>query len=169
MKPTSDQVIRSYADRMKDYHGLHFAMAWLQASLATCPRKSVGCVIVDIYGSVLSTGYNGAPYNISSCLDRPEGCILEGGHCVSAVHAEIRAIANAARRGISLEGSTAYCTLLPCINCFQAMTIAGVNEVQFDEEYDRPEKATLFELARNSGPVLVSRKTGRISRPEGVF
>lgn len=120
-------------------------MAELWAHRATCPRRSVGCVIVDQFNSVVATGYNGAPRGMPHCVD--DGCVLEGGHCVRALHAEINAIAYAARRGVSLEGCEAYCTLLPCIQCMQALLACGVRVIHFDDAYRRREAKNVQRLA----------------------
>ncbi len=44
----------------------------------------------------------------------------------SDVHAEINALASCAKRGKSTEGATAYITMPPCKDCFQALVQAGV-------------------------------------------
>ena len=47
----------------------------------------------------------------------------------SDVHAEIGAIGDAARRGHSTEGCTAYIAMPPCKNCFGALVSAGCRRV----------------------------------------
>ncbi len=51
------------------------------------------------------------------------------------VHAEQAAIAEAARRGLAIEGCSAYVTLRPCLTCLVLMLDAGVAEVFFDEDW----------------------------------
>lgn len=132
-----------------------FNIANAMALEATCPRRSVGCVIVSEYDGIVSAGYNGAPGGMDSCDEA--GCLLEGGHCVRAVHAEIRAIADAALRGTSLKGCRAYCTLLPCVNCMQALLLSGIRVIVYDESYDRLERVHVLELARLGGVHLIER------------
>lgn len=132
-----------------------FTIAGTLAKRATCPRRYVGCVIVDEYNSIVAEGYNGAPSGLPHCAD--SGCIIEGGHCVRSVHAEVNAIASAARRGVSLRGCRAYCTLLPCINCAQALATAGVTSVVYDEAYEREEASYLRGLAGRLNLQLVER------------
>jgi len=108
---------------------------------------------VDKDQAIVATGYNGAPRRMRHCYDA--GCLLEGGHCVRAVHAEINAITNAARRGVPLEGCTAYCTLLPCIQCLQALYACGIRMVFFKETYEREEKDHLFQIAEDAGIALI--------------
>ena len=133
-----------------------FDMTKVLSRRATCPRKSVGCIIVDDYNSIVAAGYNTAPLGMPTCLD--VGCIDEGGHCVRVVHAEINALASAARRGISLKGCTAYCTLLPCIQCAQALSTAGIGAVMYDEVYEREEAQTLRLLVGQLNLRLIGRK-----------
>lgn len=132
-----------------------FDIAKVLARRSTCPRKKVGCVIVDDYNSIVSEGYNGAPSGMPQCSE--DGCIDEGGHCVRAVHAEINAVAAAARRGASLKGCRAYCTLLPCIQCAQALATAGVHHVFYDEAYEREEANTLRSLVGRLNLSLIER------------
>ncbi len=95
------------------------------AKRATCPRAAVGCVLV-FDKRILATGYNGAPPLMPHCEE--VGCRMEDGHCTRTVHAEANAIAQAARYGISVAGSTAYVTHTPCLRCQQLLQSAGVED-----------------------------------------
>lgn len=53
------------------FHGIAAAVSLR----ATCPRASVGAVIVSEGHRILSTGYNGAPPGEAHCLD--VGCRIE--------------------------------------------------------------------------------------------
>lgn len=138
-------------DEIEKFFG--YSESW--AKRASCPRASVGCTIVSSNGIVICGGYNGAPDSSDSCL--AVGCLIEGGHCVRSVHAEVRAVAYAARRGYRLDGTTAIVTLLPCINCLQAMALAGVQTVYYDQTYEREEKEHLFVLAEQLRVEFVER------------
>lgn len=52
-----------------------------------------------------------------------------------AVHAEMAAISTAARLGLSLGGSSLYCTTFPCHNCAKHIVATGVREVFYLEPY----------------------------------
>jgi dCMP deaminase len=51
------------------------------------------------------------------------------------VHAEQNAIADAARRGSSVEGAVAYVTHYPCINCAKILAASGIAEIRYREDY----------------------------------
>ncbi len=54
-----------------------------------------------------------------------------------AVHAEMEAIVSAARVGISVQGSTLYCTTFPCHHCARHIIAAGIGKVIFIEPYEK--------------------------------
>ena len=101
--------------------------------------RHVGAVIVRDR-RVITTGYNGAPSGIKSCVERNE-CIrsnLKSGTCIEqcyAVHAEENAILQAAKLGISLEGATLYVTHKPCTQCSKSIINAGIKRVVYIYEY----------------------------------
>lgn len=107
-------------------------LAFVTAKRATCDRKHVGAVLVRD-NVILSTGYNGSVRGLPHCDD--VGHMLVEGHCVRTVHAEINAIASAARNGVLVAGATAYVTASPCWGCFKALANAGVQRVVFAEFY----------------------------------
>ncbi len=121
------------------------AIARVVASRATCPRKSVGAVIVRDR-TLLSTGYNGSLRGMPHCTD--VGCIIENGHCVATVHAEQNAILHAARHGVNIDGSTVYVTASPCWNCFKSIANSGITRVVYGEFY-RDER--IFEMSKRIG------------------
>src|SRR5439155_1362576 len=114
-----------------------------------CSRKHVGAVIVRDR-TVLSTGYNGSLRGMPHCED--VGCIMEDGHCVTTVHAEANAILQAAKNGVSIEGSELYTTASPCWNCFKLIANAGIKRIYFGEFY-RDERSR--EVAAQIGIDLV--------------
>ncbi len=115
---------------------------------STCNSRKIGAVIVKS-NRILTTGYNGAVHGGPHCIDRgPDFCLRRsiGAHdadkynyCISS-HAEVNAIDQAARFGISLEGSVLYCTLEPCNWCFKQLVQAGIREIYYEEAYDSKNK-----------------------------
>ncbi len=111
------------------------SIAWLVNKRSTCPRKSVGSVLVK-NKQIISTGYNGAPRGHKHCTE--VGCELVNNHCLRVVHAEQNSIAQAASRGVATEGSTLYVTTYPCNICLKIAINAGIKEIVYDEEYADP-------------------------------
>ena len=107
-------------------------IAQMVATRATCPRKSVGCVLVRDR-MILSSGYNGSIRGMPHCTD--VGCVMENDHCASVIHAELNAIVQAARNGTRIEGAECYVTASPCWNCFKVLANAGVKRIVYGEFY----------------------------------
>ncbi len=105
------------------------------ATRATCPRASVGAVLVREQ-RILTTGYNGAPRRVPHCTE--VGCELVAGHCVRSTHAEANAVVQGALHGVQLEGATAYCTHQPCVNCAKLLISAGIVRIVYEAPYDDP-------------------------------
>lgn len=102
------------------------------ATRSTCPRRSVGAVIV-VNKRILATGYNGAPAGMDHCTD--VGCLMMDGHCVRTLHAEQNAIIQAAQFGVSTRGAGIYVTSSPCLNCAKAIINAGIVKVWYWQGY----------------------------------
>ena len=101
-------------------------LAMLASERATCPRMHCGCVLVrDRF--VLATGYNGSLPGNPHCYE--VGCLVVNDHCVRTNHAEMNAICQASRHGMSLEGATAYVTNMPCTTCAKALIAAGIRRI----------------------------------------
>ena len=99
-------------------------IAKVVSTRATCPRASVGAVIVSKDNRILATGYNGSPSGSKHCTDI--GCDVVDNHCQRALHAEVNAIAYAARAGSSIEGGMVYLYgRNPCRECYKVMLAAG--------------------------------------------
>ena len=123
-------------------------IAHLVKTRATCPRRSVGAVLVRDK-RILCTGYNGAPRGLPHCPegggehDWPLGC-LRAGHCIRALHAEQNALLQAAMMGIACEGSTIYVTCQPCNNCAKMIINAGIVRVIYEGDYPDEFSKELF-------------------------
>lgn len=108
------------------------ATAVLMSTRSPCERLHVGCVIVTGGGRrnrLVAAGYNGflpGSAHVSRVRD---------GHEQATVHAEQNAIADAARRGSSVEGCVAYVTHYPCINCAKILASSGIAEIRYRQDY----------------------------------
>jgi dCMP deaminase len=131
------------------WHEYFMKIAHQAATRATCARKHVGAVIVRDK-TILSTGYNGSIRGLEHCDE--VGCIMEDGHCVATVHAEANAILQAAKNGVSIDGSEIYTTASPCWGCFKLIANVGIRTIYYGEFY-RDERSR--EVARRLGIELV--------------
>lgn len=61
------------------------------------------------------------------------------------IHAEMNAIINCARRGVSTLGGVLYCTTFPCHNCAKHIVAAGIQHVYFVEPYPKSKALELFD------------------------
>ncbi len=114
------------------------------ATRATCPRASVGCVLVREH-RILTTGYNGAPRGVPHCSD--VGCIVVNDHCLRAMHAEANAIVQGALHGVGLQGAVAYSTHQPCVHCSKLLISAGIEKIVYADAYADPVAVALLEAA----------------------
>jgi dCMP deaminase len=123
------------------------------AERSTCNRAKVGAVIVRDR-NILATGYNGAPAGMPHCTDAgcliyesrtPNGDIEE--NCFRTIHAEINAIAQAAKNGSSIKDSAIYITHTPCIHCLKVLVNTGITRVYYETPY---KLHTSEEILRNT-------------------
>lgn len=129
------------------------------ATRATCPRASVGAVLVREH-RILTTGYNGSPRGVAHCTE--VGCTLVNDHCLRATHAEANAVVQGALHGVNLSGSTAYCTHQPCVNCSKLLISAGVHKIVYDTAYPDP---IAQELLAEAGVAVVPFAAMEGARP----
>lgn len=136
-------------------------MARLISGWASCyqPERKIGAVIVRDK-RIMTTGYNGAPAGIRTCVERGE-CLRKKLGIASgtrhelcyAVHAEQNAIIQAAKLGITIQGATLYCTHQPCILCAKMIVNAGIRRVVYEKGYPDPFSLEIL----SEGGVVVER------------
>ena len=119
------------------------------AERSTCRRHHVGAVAArDKH--ILATGYNGAPAGLKDCLEL--GCLRDEMKIPSGtrheicrgIHAEQNVIIQAALHGVSLEGSTIYCTHTPCVLCAKMLVNARIKRFVSFGRYDDNSFIDLF-------------------------
>jgi dCMP deaminase len=107
-------------------------IASVVAERSTCRRHHIGAIAVrDKH--ILTTGYSGAPAGAKDCLEL--GCLRDELGIPSgtrheicrAIHAEQNVIIQAGLHGVSLEGSTVYCTHTPCVLCAKMLVNARIS------------------------------------------
>ncbi|OGI74708.1 cell division protein DedD [Candidatus Nomurabacteria bacterium RIFCSPHIGHO2_01_FULL_43_16] len=116
-------------------------MVDIVGSRGTCDRGRSGAILVK-EKRILATGYVGSPVGIAHCddvghemhtLTRENGTISR--HCLRTAHAELNAIANAARFGVAINESTLYCKMVPCYTCAKTIINAGIKRVVALKDY----------------------------------
>jgi len=124
-------------------------IASVVAERSTCRRHHVGAVAVrDKH--ILATGYNGAASGLKDCLEL--GCLRDEKQIPSGtrhevcrgIHAEQNVIIQASLHGVSLEGSTIYCTHTPCILCAKMLVNAKIARYVSFGEYNDNQFVALF-------------------------
>jgi len=141
-----------------DWDEYFFGIMDAVSKRATCDRGRSGCVITRD-NRILVTGYVGAPPGQEHCDD--SGHIFEGHfpipkpietdcialdksqysvHCIRTIHAEQNAILQAAKIGISLEQSTLYCRMTPCVSCSMFIASVGIINVKAEKKYQHQRK-----------------------------
>ncbi len=129
-----DQIaqVTQHAAERPSWDDYFMATAYLIASRSNCERLHVGCVLVaggQRKNRIVAAGYNGY------LPGTPHVSRVRDGHEQGTVHAEQNAVADAARRGSSVEGCVAYVTHYPCINCAKILSAAGIAEVRYHTDY----------------------------------
>ena len=122
-KPSFDQIYMELAVNL--------------AKRSHCVKAQVGAVLTKDTRSV-SLGYNGPPAGTHNCdIEWPqEGCPRDSkGSCSLALHAEQNAILYASKNNVTIEGSTLYVTLSPCISCARVIYTTGIKKVYYLNSY----------------------------------
>jgi len=133
-----------------------YFLSFLQiiGSRANCDRGYNAALIVDNDNQVVSTGYVGAPPGLPECNE--VGHLLFSSinvdgkktmHCKRTVHAEVNAIAQAAKRGVSTKNCTLYVKLFPCYDCAKLIISSGISKIVSLYDYHASEfSKNLFAL-----------------------
>jgi len=146
---------------IKEHYFMRVALE--TAKLSYCKRNQVGAVLVK-NNRIISCGYNGTVSGHKNvCEDEIEVCPYCNSKDVGeyddvsfycntcgkvfpkpkktlvtspfTVHAEMNAIAFAAKAGISTDGCDMYVTLSPCPDCAKLIVQSGIKRVFYYEEY----------------------------------
>lgn len=90
-------------------------------------RTKIGAVIVGSDNEIVSTGYNSFPRGID---DEQEDRQARPEKYYWIVHAEMNAILNAARIGVSTKNCTMYLTCgVPCSDCCRGIINSGIKKI----------------------------------------
>lgn len=120
-----------------DFDDIFMELAVNLAKRSHCIKKHVGAVLAKDT-RIISIGYNGPPAGTHNCDEEfPEtGCSRDSkGSCSLALHAEQNAILYAVKNKASVEGSTLYVTLAPCLACARIIYSMGISKVIYMYSY----------------------------------
>lgn len=133
IKPSFDDIYMDLAEKL--------------ALRSHCVRAQVGAVLTKDT-RIVSLGYNGPPAGTHNCDEEwpEEGCARDSkGSCSLALHAEQNAILYAVKNNMSIEGTTLYVTLSPCIACARVIFSTGIRKVFYMNSYAEYKKIPVDE------------------------
>lgn len=106
---------------------LYFDVVEKIAAMSKDPRTKVGAIALDDDRTILATGYNGFPRGVT---DNPDYLNDRKEKHKRIIHAEANLVAQAARTGANLKGSTVLVLgMYPCSQCAGLLIQAGVKEI----------------------------------------
>jgi len=149
------------------FDDIYMELAVNLARRSHCIKRHVGVVLAK-ETRIISIGYNGPPSGTHNCDEEwPEvGCPRDSkGGCSLAIHAEQNAILYAVKNNISVEGSTLYTTLSPCLACARIIFSMRIRRVIYLNSYAEHKGIASDEgvdFLRKFG-VTVDRYTGQLS------
>ena len=107
---------------ISNWDELFMRHAYLIARKSKDPRTHIGAVLVK-NKTIFSEGYNGFPREVKDDEERYNNRETK---LKFVAHAELNAIINAARIGVSTWFSTMYTQSVPCNECAKAIINAGI-------------------------------------------
>lgn len=122
-----DKNTKVKQELVEDMLGRLSSAKWLATQVATLsPHELFAKAVTE----------EDAPLKDSPMLD-----VIEYGR---AVHAEMAAITDAARRGLPIRGARLFCTTFPCHLCARHIISAGIKEVLYIEPYPKSRTPDLY-------------------------
>ncbi|HKH65370.1 MAG TPA: deaminase [Solirubrobacterales bacterium] len=106
-------------------------------------KREIALEIVDELSKerfLTGAGESQAPALLAALEKTRLGDLIEFGR---AVHAEMAALMDAARRGVSVQGCTLYTTTFPCHNCARHIVAAGIMRVVYVAPYAKSQAKEL--------------------------
>lgn len=151
-----------------DWDSYFMEIAQIVSKRSTCLRRAVGAVLVKDK-QILATGYNGTPKGLPHCEE--VGCLREQLHVPSGqmhelcrgIHAEQNSVIQAAVNGVSISGSTLYCTHQPCVVCSKILINAGIKRIVYANPYPDKLAAEMMHEAGNIEMIVFTEKTEKAS------
>ncbi len=92
-----------------------------------CVKSKVGTVIVNNYGKIVSTAFNGSPISVCNTCENHVGLTFD-----TTLHSELNALLFAQT---DLTNCIMYVTLSPCSRCSAAILQSRIKQVYYLFEY----------------------------------
>jgi len=112
-------------ERQRKWDERFLQVAQVIAQWSKDPSRGVGSVIVSGSRQIIATGFNGLPRGVE---DLPERLVRPVKYDL-IVHAEMNAVVQCARNGVSPVDGTIYSTFFPCVHCALAIVQSGLTRV----------------------------------------
>ncbi len=123
---TNDEpCIKPCIERQRKWDERFLQVAQVIAQWSKDPSRGVGSVIVSASRQIIATGFNGLPRGVE---DLPERLVRPVKYDL-IVHAEMNAVVQCARNGVSPVDGTIYSTFFPCVHCALAIVQSGLTRV----------------------------------------
>lgn len=127
-------------------------LAMETAMRSTCVRRSVGCVLLNSYNHVISTGVNGVASGMPHCNAEVKGFLPNSCNGASsksgtdldkceAIHAEANALLQCPD---VMSIYNCYSTTSPCIHCVKLLLNTSCQRIVYLEEYSHREALELW-------------------------
>lgn len=131
-------------------------MATQLATLATCPKRKVGCILLDKDLRIICSGYNGVASGEPHC---------DGKNC-TCTHAEINALNNCKD---TLDVRYVITTCAPCSSCFTALADLPIQTIYYYETSKHSVNATWLEHVVPFTPHWSASKIGGSYQAAGTI
>lgn len=150
-----------FSDKDLRWHTTFLKVAEIMGANSHCVSHKVGAVLVK-NKRIISTGINGTPAGHVNCDEvfNPESFGRTTHHewsGLNELHAEVNAIAIAAKEGISTKDSILYTTISPCVHCSKVIIASGIKQVVFSELYDLDNYGLILMLQNNIDLYLIKK------------
>lgn len=137
---------------MAEMHDVFMKTAFLFASHSKCVSHHVGAVIVK-NKRIISVGYNGTPPGLPNCCevfdkDNFDPVVHRSWQKVNEIHAEMNALAFAAKQGDNIDGCDLYVTVSPCEDCLKNLSVAGIKNIYYLYLYDVELNPAILEIIK---------------------
>ena len=161
---------------IRPQHSVRDALRQAQQIAQQSPDPSTknGAVIETKTGQTV-TGFNALPGGVTPekvYFDTHDMAANRAYRYPRTVHAEVAAVANAAREGIAVEGATMYMTGQPCSACAASIVNAGIRHIVFAEDHSqdfsqrwKDQMAIGMELFEASGVTVQAIRMNQSQQP----